>query len=186
MQAFRDEPRLLDIETDYGRIRMSNSVIPGAAGRTYLLQVGVSLAPMDGALRRFRDLLLWRRAGRHCSSRSLAGAGGVGSRWRRSAQHGGGGARASTSPTCGSGCRSAACTTSSTTWRTRSTRRSRALEQAVGEMRQFSAALAHELRTPLAALRGEIELALRTPGVDERAERRRVASQLEEIDRLKR
>ena len=35
------------------------------------------------------------------------------------------------------------------------------LEQAVGEMRQFSAALAHELRTPLAALRGEIELALR-------------------------
>ena len=38
------------------------------------------------------------------------------------------------------------------------------LEQAVGEMRQFSAALAHELRTPLAALRGEIELASRTPG----------------------
>ena len=34
------------------------------------------------------------------------------------------------------------------------------LEQAVGEMRQFSTALAHELRTPLAALRGEIELAL--------------------------
>ena len=31
------------------------------------------------------------------------------------------------------------------------------LEHAVGEMRQFSAALAHELRTPLAALRGEIE-----------------------------
>ena len=29
------------------------------------------------------------------------------------------------------------------------------LEHAVGEMRQFSAALAHELRTPLAALRGE-------------------------------
>ena len=34
------------------------------------------------------------------------------------------------------------------------------LEDAVGEMRQFSAALAHELRTPLSALRGEIELAL--------------------------
>ena len=33
------------------------------------------------------------------------------------------------------------------------------LEHAVGDMRQFSAALAHELRTPLAALRGEIELA---------------------------
>ena len=35
------------------------------------------------------------------------------------------------------------------------------LERSVGEMRQFSTALAHELRTPLAALRGEIELALR-------------------------
>ena len=34
------------------------------------------------------------------------------------------------------------------------------LEQAVGEMRQFSTALAHELRTPLAALRGRTELAL--------------------------
>ena len=33
-------------------------------------------------------------------------------------------------------------------------------EQAIGEMRQFSAALAHELRTPLAVLRGETELAL--------------------------
>ena len=37
------------------------------------------------------------------------------------------------------------------------------LEHAVGEMRQFSTALAHELRTPLAALRGEIELALQRP-----------------------
>ena len=36
------------------------------------------------------------------------------------------------------------------------------LERSIGEMRQFSTALAHELRTPLAALRGEIELALRT------------------------
>jgi len=37
------------------------------------------------------------------------------------------------------------------------------LDRAVGEMRQFSAALAHELRTPLAALRGEIELARGLP-----------------------
>ena len=59
------------------------------------------------------------------------------------------------------------------------------LEHAVGEMRQFSAALAHELRTPLAALRCEIELALRAPGtsVDQN---RAFASQLEEIDKLTR
>jgi signal transduction histidine kinase len=59
------------------------------------------------------------------------------------------------------------------------------LDQTVGEMRQFSAALAHELRTPLTALRGDIELAMlqpQTPGTMGR----RFASQLEEIDKLKR
>ena len=34
------------------------------------------------------------------------------------------------------------------------------LEHAIGEMRQFSTALAHELRTPLAALRGDIEMTM--------------------------
>jgi len=58
------------------------------------------------------------------------------------------------------------------------------LEQSIGEMRQFSTALAHELRTPLAALRGEIELALRaTRGGDLQ---RSFASQIEDIDRLTR
>jgi heavy metal sensor kinase len=59
------------------------------------------------------------------------------------------------------------------------------LDQAVGDMRQFSAALAHELRTPLAALRGETELALlsvRSPEESARA----LASQLEELDKLAR
>ena len=59
------------------------------------------------------------------------------------------------------------------------------LERSVGEMRQFSAALAHELRTPLAALRGEIELALRRPGA-EPGQQAVFASQIEEIDRLTR
>jgi len=58
------------------------------------------------------------------------------------------------------------------------------LEHAVGEMRQFSTALAHELRTPLAALRGEIELSMREPTSGEGA-RQRAADQLEEIDKLK-
>jgi heavy metal sensor kinase len=59
------------------------------------------------------------------------------------------------------------------------------LEHAVGEMRQFSTALAHELRTPLTALRGEVEMAIRQPGSAEEVGRR-FASQLEEIDKLKR
>jgi heavy metal sensor kinase len=59
------------------------------------------------------------------------------------------------------------------------------LEAAVGDMRQFGAAMAHELRTPLAALRGEIDLAWRSPAAGE-AERDRFASQLEDIDRLTR
>ena len=59
------------------------------------------------------------------------------------------------------------------------------LESAVGEMRQFSTALAHELRTPLSALRGEIELAMRDAHGGEPATRQ-LASQLEEIDKLKR
>jgi heavy metal sensor kinase len=58
------------------------------------------------------------------------------------------------------------------------------LEQSIGEMRQFSTALAHELRTPLAALRGEIELALRaTRDADLQQS---LASQIEDIDRLTR
>jgi heavy metal sensor kinase len=59
------------------------------------------------------------------------------------------------------------------------------VEDAVGEMRQFSTAIAHELRTPIAALRGEIELAAMKPGTSD--EQRQVfASQLEELDKLKR
>jgi signal transduction histidine kinase len=57
------------------------------------------------------------------------------------------------------------------------------LERAVGDMRQFSSALAHELRTPLTALRGELELNLFSRSADAEL-KTRVASQIEEIDRL--
>src|SRR5438105_9305280 len=59
------------------------------------------------------------------------------------------------------------------------------LENAVGEMRQFSSALAHELRTPLAALRGEMELALLRPR-SESEWQAHAASQIEDIDKLTR
>jgi signal transduction histidine kinase len=59
------------------------------------------------------------------------------------------------------------------------------VENVMGEMRQFSTALAHELRSPIAALRGEIELAAMKPDVGDDY-RESAASQLEELDKLKR
>jgi two-component system OmpR family sensor kinase len=183
VQAFRAEPKPFDIETEYGRLRLSNSVRTMADRRTYLLQVGVSLAPMDAALARYRDLLLWRVtvallvavaaswwlsgfallplsrvavAAREINVQTLERrlpVRGVGDELDRVVDAFNG--------TLGR------------------------LEHAVGEMRQFSAAMAHELRTPLAALRGEIELAWRASRASP-AQRDRLASQMEEIDRLTR
>src|SRR4029077_7847272 len=59
------------------------------------------------------------------------------------------------------------------------------VERSVGEMRHFSAALAHELRTPLAILRGEAELALRPSSSDEDL-RQVLMRQIDEFDRLTR
>ena len=57
------------------------------------------------------------------------------------------------------------------------------LEPAFGQMRRFTADAAHELRTPLTALKGGIEVALRTARTP--AEYQRVLREsLEEVDRL--
>ena len=58
VRQFRDRQTTLDLNTDYGRIRLSNSVLTPAASRTYLLQVGAALAPIDAALKRFLILLI--------------------------------------------------------------------------------------------------------------------------------
>jgi heavy metal sensor kinase len=57
------------------------------------------------------------------------------------------------------------------------------LENTFGQMRRFSADAAHELRTPLTALKGTLEVALRSDrsGAEYRAA---LASALEEVDRL--
>jgi len=175
--------RPFDVATDYGRLRVSNSLLPGAGATTYLLQVGVTLAPNDAALRRYRDLLLlgvpaclvvagagswWLSAFALAPLIRLAGAAreiDVRTLERRL-------------PTRGVNDELEDVTRAFNGVLER-------LDHAVGEMRQFSAALAHELRTPLAALRGEIELALGRLGTGD-ANRDRLASQIEEIDRLKR
>jgi heavy metal sensor kinase len=182
VQSYRSRPRPFDISTDYGRLRISNSVIPGEPGRSYLLQVGVSLRTLDAALGRYRDLLLL------LALPSLL-ATALGSWWLS------GIALAPLTRLAGA----AREIDGSTLERRLPTRGAQdelddvarafngtleRLEHSVAEMRQFSAALAHELRTPLAALRGEIELALRVAATEE--QRRVLASQIEELDKLTR
>ena len=183
VKSFHDEPRLHDIQTDYGRVRLTNSVIAGAPGRTYLLQVGASLAASDAALRRFLQLLLWI-----VPAGLLAAV--ITGRWMSAVALG---------PL--QRFAAAARSIDVTDLRQRLPVRGvhdelddvaqafnealARLEDAVGEMRQFSTALAHELRTPIAALRGEIELAAMKPGAGG-DQRRAAASQLEELDKLKR
>lgn len=182
VQAYRMRPRPFDISTEYGRLRISNSVILGEPGRRYLLQVGVSLRTIDAALGRYRDLLLW------LALPSLLVT-ALASWWLS------GIALAPLSRLAGAA-REIDVATLQRRLPTRGAKDelddvARAfnetlgrLEHSVGEMRQFSAALAHELRTPLAALRGEIELTLRGADTDE--QRRVLASQIEELDKLKR
>ena len=182
VQAFRDQPRMHDIQTDYGRIRLTNSVL--TIGRqSYLLQVGVSLSAMDAALGRFLRLLVWG-----VPIALLIGV--VGGRWMagvalaplsrladaaRAIDPANLGRRL---PVRGTRDELDAVATAFNETLAR-------VEDAVGEMRQFSAALAHELRTPIAALRGEIELTALDAGTPERL-RATAASQLEELDKLKR
>jgi heavy metal sensor kinase len=182
VRQFQERPSPLDVQTDYGRIRLSNSVIEPGGGRRYLLQVGVSLEAMDAALHRFLILLaVGVPAG-------LLAAVFVG-RW-----------------TAGVALRPLTQLAEATRRIDIADLRRRLpvrgardelddvavafnetlsrLEHAVAEMRQFSTALAHELRTPLTALRGDIELAMMRPTSDDDTARR-LAGQLEEIDKLK-
>jgi len=59
------------------------------------------------------------------------------------------------------------------------------LDESFNQMRQFSADASHELQTPLTVLKGEIEVALRSPR-DVEEYRKTLRSALEEIDRLAR
>jgi heavy metal sensor kinase len=183
VQAFRQAPSIVDMQTDHGRIRLSNSVLSPAAGRTYLLQVGVSLDTIDGALRRFVRLLLWSMPtgaflalalGRWMAARALAPLVRMAGATRGIDLAG----LERRIPLRGTRDEldDVAHAFNDTLAR---------LEQAVGEMRQFSAAIAHELRTPLAVLRGQTELALmQARSVEDH--QRALRDQLEELDTLSR
>ena len=183
VRGYVDDLRPYDIQTEYGRFRFSNSLLSPAVGGRYLLQVGASLDAMDAALGRHFDLLLW------CSLPSL-GLALLGVWWM---------ARTALAPLSALAAQTRRITIGTLNQRlpTRGTgdqldevagafnETLGRLEAAVGDMRQFSSALAHELRTPLAALRGEIELAFVRQRSDE-AWRTSAVSQIEEIDKLTR
>jgi heavy metal sensor kinase len=183
VKSFHDQPRMHDIQTDYGRIRLSNSVIAGDKGKTYLLQVGGLLAANDAALRRYLQLLLWGvpgglfiavLAGIFLSGFVLTPLSRLAAATRaidvRNLQH--------RLPLRGVNDELDEVARAFNDALAR-------VEHTVGEMRQFSTAIAHELRTPIAALRGEIELAAMRAGLSE-ADRSAAFSQLEELDKLKR
>lgn len=176
-------PGIHDVQTGQRRIRMSSSLIAPAPGEEYLLQVGVPLDQRDGALARFLSLLLWSlpaglfavvAIGRWMAARALSPL----ARLARAARTIGVDDLHRRLPVRGTGDELDAVADAFNAVVSR-------LEHSVSEMKQFSAAMAHELRTPLAALRGEMELALRhsrSPAEYQRA----LVSQLEEIDKLAR
>ncbi|MEO7189584.1 MAG: heavy metal sensor histidine kinase [Vicinamibacterales bacterium] len=183
VHGFRDHPRVSDVETDRGRIRFSNSLISASPGESYLLQVGVSLDPVDSALRRFLRLLLWSvpasvlivlLTGRWMAGRALAPLATLAAKTRAITVADLG----QRLPVRGANDELDAVAEAFNDTLSR-------LERSVAEMKQWSAAIAHELRTPLAALRGETELALmhaRTAAEYQRT----LISQLEEFDTLTR
>ena len=183
VRAFLDAPRAFDIQTAYGRFRFSNSPMSPATGGRYLLQVGASLDPMDAALARFLDLLLWSAlpsllvavvAVWWTVRTAVAPLSALARETRRITI----GTLDRRLPTRGASDELDEVATAFNDTLSR-------LDTAVGEMRQFSSALAHELRTPLAALRAEIELSL-MDSADNPERRTSAASQIEEIDKLTR
>jgi heavy metal sensor kinase len=158
--------------------------VPGdRPSQLFLLQVGVMLAQSDRALRTFLQLLLWGVpagvivavfAGRWMAGVALAPL----ERFAAAARTIDAANLQQRLPVRGTGDEldEVAHAFNDTLAR---------VEDAVGEMRQFSTAIAHELRTPIAALRGEIELASMRPSTSD-DQREIYASQLEELDKLKR
>ena len=181
VRFYRDQNSNREIVTDQGRLRFSNTVLRPAPGQTYLLQVGVLLDHEDAALRRYLLLmvlsipavvLVVALLGRWLAGRSLSPLRALATAARTisvSELH-------QRLPVRGAGDEvdQVAVAFNGTLER---------LEASVAEMRQFSAALAHELRTPLAALRGEIEMTLMHARTTDEYQRS-LGSQLEELDRL--
>jgi heavy metal sensor kinase len=177
----RSEPD--DVDTDRGRLRVFSTVIPAAAGQQYLVQVGELLDGVDRAVAQTETLLFWRSLagllvavllGWWLAGLALSPLARLASATRTI----GIGRLHDRLPVRGAGDELDQVADAFNQALGR-------VEKSVGEMRQFSAALAHELRTPIAILRGEAELELTRPLSGE-ARQERLISQVEEYDRLTR
>ena len=183
VSEFRAQSDTRDFQTDTGRLRVATTIIRPTASEAYLVQIGEPLTSIDRALVGF-DRLLWLRIlvglaiaallGRWLAGRALSPL----SRLAAATHHIGIRTLSERLEVRGAGDELDQVATAFNQTLAR-------LESSVGEMRQFSAALAHELRTPIAILRGEAELELSHP-LPADARQERLASQIEEYDRLAR
>src|SRR5262245_5234802 len=175
------ENGFFDVGTDEGRFRFRNERIHSPAGREFVLQVGISLRQMQDALNRFARLGLWlgplalllaATSGWFMASRALNPVRDIVHAAQKldlsNLDH--------RLPVSGA---NDELDELAVTFNEAFAR----LAGSVGEMKQLTASMAHELRTPLAALRGEAEIAL-LHGGSVRELKRVLSSQLEEIDKL--
>ena len=175
-------PPFDDVETDQGSLRFHNTVVSAGPNAAYLLQVGTPLRPVEDALRGLIKTLLWlipsgvllaAVAGWWIAGRALQPVVALADASRRI----GVADLKIRLPVAGSDDELDGLAESFNETLDR-------LEKAVEEMRQFTGSIAHELRTPLAVLRGEAEVALTQDRPDEY--RRVLMSQLEEFEKLAR
>lgn len=174
-------PRITGIRTDQVSLWAYNDVVHGSDGRPCLLQVGVSLEPRNAALRRLFQVGIWLipvgvlsaiTLGWWIAGRALRPVLDLSA----AAQEIGISRLDKRLPVRGAGDELDRLTTAFNEVLDR-------LEQAVRQMREFTANISHELRTPLTVLRGEAEVALSRVHTEDEY-RRVLESQLEEIDKL--
>jgi heavy metal sensor kinase len=181
LSSIREFPVLTDVQTDEGKLRFFNDRVVNDSGRAYLIQVGISLEPAQQALRHFVDLslvllpfgiLVAAASGWVIAARTLSPIKGI----TKAAQEIEVSDLSRRLPVAGSGDEvdQLALTFNDAFAR---------LEKSVAEMRQFTASIAHELRTPLASLRGAAEFALLHSQSLEEC-KNTMADQIEEIDKL--
>src|SRR6266700_4357645 len=184
VQHLAQEPSsFTDLHTDQGKLRFRNEIIAGSFGDTYLLLVGASMQPMEDTVDAFLRSLAWLIPSGVLLA-ALAAWWMAGKALEPVAELAGAAREIVVShldrrlPVRGTDDELDHLATEFNETLAR-------LEKAVGEMKQFTASISHEFRTPLAVLRGEAEVALMQAHSPEHY-RRVLSSQLEEFEKLSR